>query len=318
MSQTKNEEAGEVSRWNRINILRLHSVRVVTKLLALCLFALATLNPITSTAEEVVVNFKAVVTVVDDAFCQCITTVESGDTLYGYYVYDSELTDVDPDTTMGWYESVEVPHGIVVYHKNHTFSSDPSSPHLYVFVDLSDGRDEFTVESRSNLMDPFRSFLNLYSIFFSVFDMTGQALTSDSLLTGPPDLPAYTYRDLQIIGGDLEWRIWADVLSVGSGLPIGIRETSLSGLRVSSHPNPFNPSTTITINLDVGGPVDLSIYNVRGGHIKTLALGGLLAGPHTYEWDGRDTSGASAASGVYFALLKAGDKQVSRKLVLLR
>jgi hypothetical protein len=293
-------------------------LRVIPRLSALCVFALTALNPVASRSEEVLVHFTAVVTVVDDAFCQCISTVHTGDTLVGYYVYDSELADMDPDTNKGVYEDVEAPHRIWIYHKNHTFSSDPSDPYLYITVDIPGGQDEFAIGSYNNLTDPFRTFADLYLIWLSFFDATGQALTSDSLLTGAPDLPAYTYRDLKIWGGDLEWAIWADVISVGLGYATGIGEGSPSGFRVDSYPNPFNPSVTIDISLNVGAQVDLSIYDVSGRCIKTMAHERLPAGPHIYTWDGRDTSGTSVASGVYFAILKADDKQAGRKLVLLR
>ncbi len=294
------------------------SIRIMQKLLALSVLATLTLNVTVSEAEEVIVNFTAVVTEVDAALCQCISTVDEGDTLVGFYVYDSELVDLEPDTTRGLYEDVEVPHGIFIYHENLKFSSDPSNPNLDIIVDVSDGQDAFTVRSFSNLTDPFLTFLNLYQIDLLFFDPTGQALNNDSLLTAPPDLLAFAGQRLLIVGGDLEWLIRADLIFVGSGPPTAIGEGPPSGFRVDSYPNPFNPSVTITISLDMGAPVALSIYDVRGRYIKTLAHERLPAGPHIYEWDGRDARDASVASGVYFAILKAGDKQANRKLVLLR
>jgi hypothetical protein len=165
---------------------RVPLLRVILRLLALSVFALTALNPVASRSEEVLVHFTAVVTVVDDAFCQCITTVDEGDTLVGYYVYDSELADMNSDPTKGVYEDVEAPHRIWIYHKNHTFSSDPSNTYLYITVDdISGGQDKFQVRSYNNLTDPFKTFLNLYLILIQFIDPSGQALTSDSLLTGP-------------------------------------------------------------------------------------------------------------------------------------
>jgi hypothetical protein len=38
----------------------------------------------------------------------------------------------------------------------------------------------------------------------------------------------------------------------------------------------------------------------------------------TIEWDGRDDRGVAVASGVYFYRLSAGDRTLSRKMVLAR
>jgi hypothetical protein len=310
--QTKFEEG-------KMRMLRIPFIRIVTGPLMLWVMCTAMLNPMDARADEVIVNVTAVVTVVDDAFCQCITTVETGDTLVGYYVYDSELTDADPDTTYGLYLGGEVPHIICFYHKNHTFSSDPSDPNLRITVENPGGQDDFTIQNyTNNVTDPFQPWLNLYLIYMLFSDATGQALTSDSLLTSAPEFAAYDYRRILIVGGDLEWSIRAEVISVGSGYPVAVEEGPPSDFWVNSYPNPFNPSATITVNLDVGAEVDLSIYDVRGRHINTLTREHLSVGPHMFKWGGKDARGVSVASGVYFAVLRAGDKKVVRRLVLLR
>jgi flagellar hook assembly protein FlgD len=83
-------------------------------------------------------------------------------------------------------------------------------------------------------------------------------------------------------------------------------------------PNPFNPSTTIHFELPEGGHVELAIYDAAGRYVRTLVTRRLRAGPHAVQWDGRDQIGQQAASGVYFARLRAGDENQSRKLVMLK
>jgi hypothetical protein len=83
-------------------------------------------------------------------------------------------------------------------------------------------------------------------------------------------------------------------------------------------PNPFNPSTQIRFMIPHEGQVKLSVFDLLGQEIRVLLHGPLPAGQHTLAWDGRGASGESAPSGVYFYRLTHGDRQVTRKLLLLR
>lgn len=86
-----------------------------------------------------------------------------------------------------------------------------------------------------------------------------------------------------------------------------------------NHPNPFNPSTTISFALPVESAVRLEVYDVSGRLVARLVDNVRLgAGAHDVEWNGRDVSGKTAASGIYVYRLTAGKETLSRKMVLLR
>ena len=85
-----------------------------------------------------------------------------------------------------------------------------------------------------------------------------------------------------------------------------------------NYPNPFNPSTTITYAIPVAGKVTLSIYNLHGQLIRTLASGMAPAGRYKAVWDGRDTNGGRVASGLYVYRLEASDFMATKKLVLAK
>ena len=85
-----------------------------------------------------------------------------------------------------------------------------------------------------------------------------------------------------------------------------------------NYPNPFNPRTSIGYTLAREGQVRLSVYNVLGQEIVTLAAGPQVAGGHVVTWDGRDAGGRSVASGLYFCRLQAGDFVQTKKMLLLR
>jgi hypothetical protein len=83
-------------------------------------------------------------------------------------------------------------------------------------------------------------------------------------------------------------------------------------------PNPFNPSTQINFALPSAAKVNLTVFNVLGQQVKTLVDEYMTAGYQTVTWDGRDNSGASVASGVYFYRIAAGDFAETKKMLLLK
>jgi hypothetical protein len=86
-----------------------------------------------------------------------------------------------------------------------------------------------------------------------------------------------------------------------------------------AYPNPFNPSTTIRFDLPRAGTVDLAVHDLRGRLVRTLASDlALDAGRHGLVWDGRDTRGATVASGVYLVVFRSGGQTVTRQMTLLK
>jgi YVTN family beta-propeller protein len=83
-------------------------------------------------------------------------------------------------------------------------------------------------------------------------------------------------------------------------------------------PNPFNPSTSIKFTIAEDAHVTLAVYDVGGRRVRTLVDRDLKASFYRVDWDGRNESGRSAASGIYFYRLQAGSFVQSRKMILLR
>jgi hypothetical protein len=83
-------------------------------------------------------------------------------------------------------------------------------------------------------------------------------------------------------------------------------------------PNPFNPSTSIAFDLPHPTFVTLRIYDTAGRHVRTLVDGRMEPDSHSVLWDGVDDGGTPLGSGVYFYRLVAGDRMLTRKLVMLR
>nr|MBC8425482.1 T9SS type A sorting domain-containing protein [bacterium] len=86
---------------------------------------------------------------------------------------------------------------------------------------------------------------------------------------------------------------------------------------LDARPNPFNPLTTLSYELDAAGPVDLSVYDPAGRWVRTLVARTQAAGPHDAVWCGRDHAGARVPSGTYVVRLRTRGGDVSRKVTLL-
>ncbi len=83
-------------------------------------------------------------------------------------------------------------------------------------------------------------------------------------------------------------------------------------------PNPFNPTTEIRFDIADVSDVRLTVYNLMGQEVRTLAANEMVAGFHTIVWDGLNDNGTPVASGMYFYMLDAGSFHAMKKMVLLK
>ena len=77
-------------------------------------------------------------------------------------------------------------------------------------------------------------------------------------------------------------------------------------LHLAVHPNPFQPRTTLVYDLPEAGRVSLTVYDVRGRRVATIADAHQSAGRHSVEWNGADRNGRALPSGVYMIRMEAG------------
>ena len=129
------------------------------------------------------------------------------------------------------------------------------------------------------------------------------------------------YRDGSVTGGTTYDYTLAVVLGDRSELmsPVVTVATKSYALVLDQNaPNPFNPSTTISFTLAQRSRVTLSIYDVNGKMVDTLVDGTVGEGYNEYRWDGKDASGGTVSSGVYFYRLTSGKQTLTKKMVLLK
>lgn len=85
-----------------------------------------------------------------------------------------------------------------------------------------------------------------------------------------------------------------------------------------NYPNPFNPTTTINYNLPDAAVVKLSVYNMLGQHIIDLVNTNQVAGTQSIQWNAIDKRGNQVPTGVYFYQLKAGNTNITRKMIFMK
>ncbi len=85
-----------------------------------------------------------------------------------------------------------------------------------------------------------------------------------------------------------------------------------------NYPNPFNNHTTIFYFLSHNIYVSLLIFNANGQMVSRLIDENQNSGSHQVIWNGSDENGNILSSGIYFAVLKAGEEQQVKRMVLLK
>ena len=86
-----------------------------------------------------------------------------------------------------------------------------------------------------------------------------------------------------------------------------------------NYPNPFNPTTTLSIGIPTESGVSLGIFDMLGQQVRNLYNGTLKPGHYAFAWDGKDGAGISLASGTYFSrLLTDRGVILTKKMILLR
>ena len=81
----------------------------------------------------------------------------------------------------------------------------------------------------------------------------------------------------------------------------------------SAYPNPFNPITSLTLDIPESGQVSVQVYNIMGQVVATLASGHMDASTYTLTWDASNVS-----SGMYFVKAETAGSVTTQKLVLMK
>ena len=89
---------------------------------------------------------------------------------------------------------------------------------------------------------------------------------------------------------------------------------------VINYPNPFNPSTTISVYVPETGILKVSIIDLLGKEIITLHDGWENEGESSRKivWNGLDNNKSQVPGGVYFCVIQNGHSIVNHKMLMLK
>ena len=103
-----------------------------------------------------------------------------------------------------------------------------------------------------------------------------------------------------------------EVIVANSNTILSVVEPSAFTL-TEAYPNPFNPSTSLSINMPENGYVSVKAYNLAGQVVSVITEGSMDAGSHTMTWDA-----SSLSSGVYLITAEYAGSVATQKVMLMK
>ena len=127
------------------------------------------------------------------------------------------------------------------------------------------------------------------------------------------------WKNACALGVTGDWVVEAIYRRVNCGA--GVEEYSTRGevaALLRPQPNPFSLDTDIEFVLKDYREVDLSVYDVQGHVVATLAKGVFGPGSHQVSWPGNASDGTPVSSGIYFVAMRADGVSYTHRIVLAR
>ncbi|MBN2365400.1 MAG: T9SS C-terminal target domain-containing protein [Calditrichaeota bacterium] len=110
-------------------------------------------------------------------------------------------------------------------------------------------------------------------------------------------------------------------ITEGALLPITTRKENQIASTYQLHqnfPNPFNPRTTISLEVVRQGNVRLTVFNINGERVSDLIDEELPAGSYHVTWNATNDRGQTLPSGIYVYRLSANGFEQTKRMLLLK
>jgi subtilisin family serine protease len=151
----------------------------------------------------------------------------------------------------------------------------------------------------------------------------GRARLNAELITGRTP---FAFEDRDVAAG-ATYKYWLEVIPTTGKAELFGPASATPGLKKAygfalepAYPNPAGAGTTIAFSLPVGvsGDYAVTIYDLAGRKVRTLAAAASAPGRREVVWDLADDAGRRVAPGVYLYWLNASCGSAARRLVVAR
>ena len=187
-------------------------------------------------------------------------------------------------------------------------SDSESSPLAYSYQEFGKSEYTWTVELTTTYpsIDTRLSLQNIAKVpegyTLTLKDnFSGEVITLGADMTIPVSLSSATPQTFTLI-------------ATLTQKPTGVEESKPLAFGITGvNPNPFNPNTSITFNMEREAEVTVKIFSTSGQLVATLVNSRMSAGMHTVNWNAN-----GHGSGVYLAMVQSGGKIDTRKITLMK
>jgi hypothetical protein len=126
----------------------------------------------------------------------------------------------------------------------------------------------------------------------------------------------YFYFDENLSSGKYQYRLkqidFNGLFEYSNVVEIEIISPSVFSLE-QNYPNPFNPSTKIIWRSPVDGFQSMKVYDVLGNEVAVLVNEYKVAGEYDLKFNAQNLT-----SGIYFYKLSIGNREIVKKMILMR
>lgn len=143
---------------------------------------------------------------------------------------------------------------------------------------------------------------------------------NDGIIDSNESEPLWIYEEVGVYsvklcvsaGTQTDQILLVDIINVTEPSADDNNELPVAG-NLTVYPNPFNPTTTISYELEAASEVEIDIYNPKGQLVSSLLKGQQSAGIHRLKWNADDYQ-----SSVYFVRIKSDNCIALQKVLLLK
>ncbi|MBF0431771.1 MAG: T9SS type A sorting domain-containing protein [Fibrobacteria bacterium] len=139
-----------------------------------------------------------------------------------------------------------------------------------------------------------------------------------TLANVPFETKADSVNRIQVVARDIPGNVSEKIYYYLNDFSVPVEKMFNHTSELSLSPNPFRYQTKVSFSLQHPDKVDVKIYGMNGKLVRNLYAGILAVGNHSLSWDGNNAHGGELSQGQYFCKVKIGNREMVRKVLMLK